>query len=531
VPVKDPDFEKGMAFFSQKPDSAFIYFNKVVNRSKDSLLVAKSYNYMSVIQCSATDYFSAQESLMRSLKFLNERKKVDFDCLSSNYNELGTNTFLLKNYNQALNYFEKSLRFCTDVSYRLIIMNNQATVYQKMGNYKMAIHIYEDITKQSSKNSTEYARMLSNIARTRWLQNPKYDALPDLLKALTIRKNKDDDWGINTSYAHLSDYYAATKPDAALYYAQGMYKMTKKLNSPDDQIEALQKLIRLSPATATKKYFTVYQHLADSLQTARNAAKNQYVIIRYESEKNKADNLRLQKDNTEKKYQLIKRDSILLTASILFIAVSVFSIFWYQKRKKKMAIDAEHAIRDSQLKTSKRVHDVVANGLYRMMTEIENQNEFDKENVLDNIEDLYEKSRDISYEKPVVSNPDFQNTISELLSSFATDERKILIAGNTPELWSKVGANVKYEVEHILQELLVNMKKHSGASNVAVKFEDKDHHIHIHYIDNGVGMDQSTKFQNGLRNTGNRIDVIHGEITFDTTAEKGLKILISFPIS
>jgi len=141
------------------------------------------------------------------------------------------------------------------------------------------------------------------------------------------------------------------------------------------------------------------------------------------------------------------------------------------------------------------------------------------------------RNREISLMKPVVSNPDFQNTISELLSSFATDERKILIAGNTPELWSKVGANVKYEVEHILQELLVNMKKHSGASNVAVKFEDKDHHIHIHYIDNGVGMDQSTKFQNGLRNTGNRIDVIHGEITFDTTAEKGLKILISFPIS
>nr|GFD55410.1 hypothetical protein [Tanacetum cinerariifolium] len=61
-----------------------------------------------------------------------------------------------------------------------------------------------------------------------------------------------------------------------------------------------------------------------------------------------------------------------------------------------MELEAQNALRNSQLNTSKRVHDVVANGLYRVMTEIENQADMDRENVLDKIEALYEKSRDIS---------------------------------------------------------------------------------------------------------------------------------------
>ncbi len=303
-----------------------------------------------------------------------------------------------------------------------------------------------------------------------------------------------------------------------------MYAIANKLNSADDRLEALQKLIRLSPSETSKQYFELYQKLDDSLQTARRAAKNQFALIHYETERHKANNLRLQKDNTEKTYQLI----IVIISALLFL---VGGIFQYKKRKQKLALEARNAIRESQLKTSKRVHDVVANGLYRVMTEIENQEHINKEHMLDRIEDLYEKSRDISYEKQETTVALFHEQISELLTSFATENTKMLIAGNAPELWERVNANVQYEVTHILQELMVNMKKHSSASNVGVRFEQKLDHIYIYYTDNGTGMKENTQRNNGLRNTGNRIDTIKGQITFDTKVEKGLKILISFPLS
>jgi two-component sensor histidine kinase len=522
--VNNPDFDKAEILFKQNTDSAFYYFNKVATSSKDSLTVAMAYNYMAVIQADAGDLFGGQESLMASIKFLDENDTLDFACLASDYNLLGVTSSDMRKYQPALTYFGLSEKFCKNESFKLRIKNNRALCYQRSKEYDKALNIYSKIIRLNKNNQKEYAKVSSNIAKTKWLQNPNYNAAPQFLNALNIRIKENDYWGQNASYAHLADYYMVKRPDSALLYAKKMFLIAKQLDSPDDKLEALQKLITLSPSNSTKYYFKIYQILSDSLQTARNAAKNQFAIVRYDTEKNKADNLILSKNNAAQKYQII----ILIIGILLLI---IAGTLWYKKRKQKIDLEAKNSIRDSQLKTSKRVHDVVANGLYRVMTEIENQNEFDKENFLDKIEDLYEKSRDISYEKPEISYPNFQDTISDLLKSFATDETKILIAGNTPELWSNVSENVKYELEHILQELLVNMKKHSGATNVGVRFEEKQHQIYIYYTDNGRGMEEIPVFKNGLRNTGNRIDHIDGQFIFDNEVDRGLKIQISFPIS
>jgi tetratricopeptide (TPR) repeat protein len=522
--VTNPDYDKAEILYEQNNDSAFFYFNKVATSSKDSLRVAMAYNYMAVIQADAGDFFGGQESLITSLKFLNVKDSLHFACLSSDYNELGVTCARINKQELALTYYNLSKKYTKNEAFKLGIENNKALCYQNLGDYNKALHIYDKIIPLTKNDQKEYAKVSSNNAKTKWLQNPKYNAEPEFINALNIRIKEKDKWGQNASYAHLADYYMVKKPDSALLYAQKMFLIANQLDSPDDKLEALQKLITLSPSNSTKQYFKIYQSLSDSLQTARNAAKNQFAIVRYDTEKSKADNLILSKNNAAQKYQII----ILIIGILLLI---IAGTLWYKKRKQKIDLEAKNSIRDSQLKTSKRVHDVVANGLYRVMTEIENQNEFDKENFLDKIEDLYEKSRDISYEKPEISYPNFQDTISDLLKSFATDETKILIAGNTPELWSNVSENVKYELEHILQELLVNMKKHSGATNVGVRFEEKQHQIYIYYTDNGRGMEEIPVFKNGLRNTGNRIDHIDGQFIFDNEVDRGLKIQISFPIS
>ena len=534
--VRDPDFEKADSLFSKDNDSAFFYFNKVATNSKDSLLIAKAYNYMAAIQSYAGDNFGAQESLLNSLKSLDDRNPKHHSCLASDYNELGLTSWNLKNYDAAITYYDASERFNQNPDYKLIGANNKALIYQSQGKYDQAIELYNEVIAKHEQTAIqirsakkEYARALANISFTKWLQNPSYNAEPGFFKALRIRDAEVDEWGLNSSYAHFTDYYASKNPDLALAYATKMYNIAKKIKSPDDQIDALQKLIKLSPPAATRKYFIIYQSLSDSLQTARNTAKNQFALIRYEAEKNKTENIKLQKDNNTKKYQIVTRELLLLVAGLILVLGSVAATLWFRKRKQKMELEAESALRESQLKTSKRVHDVVANGLYRVMTEIENKPAIDKEGLLDKIEELYEKSRDISYEKPTIGTQPFDQTISELLTSFSTEHTKVLIAGNTTELWETVTESMCYEIEHILQELMVNMKKHSSASDVAVRFERKNSRINIYYTDNGIGLTEDVQHKNGLRNTGNRIASIHGEITFDTKVDKGLKIQIAFP--
>jgi signal transduction histidine kinase len=510
-----------------EPDSAFLYFNKAKDlffQQQDSLGAGKCLLNMAIIETAQGDSFGGQELSLNALTYFNQNRKDHHIFLSSNYNNLGIATYNLKDFEHALSFYDSAIRFSTDPLDIRVTLNNKARTYQAMKKYGASLKIYNQILNQTQKNPIEYARTLSNISTAKWLQNPNYNPLPNFLKALHIRQKENDLPGLNSSYSRLSEYYSIKAPDSALSYARKMYGVAKQISNPDDEIEALQKLIRLSSPSETKVYFNIYENLSDSLETVRNAAKNQFALIRYETEKNKADNLILQKDNDEKRYEMVL---LILGTSLIVIA----GFLWSRKRKEKLALEAQSTIRDNQLRTSKRVHDVVANGLYRVMTEIENQQEVNKEQVLDKIEDLYEKSRDISYEKPDLNPRNFDEKISALLKSFATAHTKILIAGNSVELWEKASLNARHEVEHVLQELMVNMKKHSHATDVVLRFEYKLAQINIYYTDNGIGMLAGSPFNNGLRNTGNRIEGINGEIIFDHSGEKGLKIQISFPAS
>lgn len=525
--TQDIDFDKAISMFNNNNDSAFFYFNKVATKNRDSLKVALSYNYMASIQSESSDYFGSLESLALSLKFLNEHKESDHDCLSSTYNELGVNNYNLKNYKSALTYYEKALKFSEDDSFRLRILNNKALVYQRTHKYNLALHIYENLLLKESKNTREYARVLSNIAKTQWLQNQNYNAAPKLLLALKIRNDEKDNWGLNASYSHLSDYYSIKSPDSALGYAIQMYKIAKKLSSPDDQLEALQKLIKLSPSTLTKSYFKTYQNLSDSIQAIRSAAKNQFAVIRYNSEKNEADYLKAQADNVEKQKDIILRNIGIGTLA----ACLILSYIFYRRRQNELKREKELEVKNTELKYVKKVHDGVANGLYRIMNKLDNQEALKNNPIINEIEELYEQSRDISYERPRLKNQPFNEKISETLKSFASENTRVILVGNSIQLWEKVSEQAKDEIEHILQELMVNMDKHSQASDVVFKFEQVEQKINIYYSDNGIGIRGGVQPNNGLTNTGTRIATIGGTITFDTKVEKGLKIQISFPVS
>lgn len=523
-------YRKAYTFFSQHNDSAFYYFNQVAANSRDSLQIAMAYNIMAVIQSDAGDHYGAQESLSASLRNLDESSAGNHACLANDYNELGMNSTDLKNYDAAIDFFGQAMKFATDSNFMPVILNNKAFAYQHKMDYPRALKLYQELIGNNlSKKGAAYTRILTNLATTKWLNDPRYSAAPELLLALRIRLREQDFWGQNSSYINLARYYLHSRPDSAFFYASKMYVIARQLNSPDDQMEALETMIQVGPARESRKYFARFRQLDDSLQTTRNAAKNQFALIRYNVEKNKADNLKLQKDNSEKRYQIIEQNLRFYLTLAGFVLLMVIAFRWYSKRKKRMEHEARKAVHESQLKASKKVHDTVANDIYRVMKKIEYDPVLDKDWVLDNIEDVYQRSRDISYE--IVEEPaaDFHNQLSELLKSFATGETKVVLVGNDEVLWKKINAVHKIEIKCILQELMVNMKKHSHATNVVVKFEDSSGQCSISYFDDGVGFPEKTLYKNGLKNTGNRIKAIQGKIIFDTGSGKGLRIRLSFP--
>jgi len=522
-------YEKATEYRERKIlDSAFLYYNNAKEEflnSHDSIGAAKALINMSVIMSGKGDFYGSIETAIEARKVLTNKDSLSKSLLASNLNTLAISSKELKNFTDAITYYKEAINLSNEKDHRLAYLNNIGDSYLKLGENETAILYFQKSLKTT--DSSDYARALNNLGKAENIIKHNYSSLKKLEKALFIRIKKNDEWGLNSSFASLSDFYLhVDDKKKSLFYANEMYKISKKLNSPDDQIEALQKLILLEKPEKSKSLFKIYHRLNDSIHTSRGKSKNQFALIRFETEKNKADNLKLQKDNTVKKFQFYG-------ISIFSLSLTIFGIIWYKKRRQRLLLESENRLKEQQLKTSKKVHDVVANGIYQVMTKIENQENFNKNEALDELEFVYEKSRDISYEKEDSKNSEeeFKEKISNLIASFKNSSVETYVAGNENKIWNNLSSSTGEEIYQIMRELLVNMKKHSKADRVVFKFERINNFIKIQYTDNGIGISGDLIYKNGLSSTVSRIEKINGEITFDIKTEKGLKINISFPIS
>ena len=510
-------------------DSSFLHFYKakeIFLQSKDSFGAGKCLVNMAIIQTEKSDYFGAQETSLQAIKYFKKNSREHTHYLGTNNNNLGIASHNLKDYANSIKFYDNAILHSDDPLDTFIYLNNKALTLQKSKHYKDAVGIYSKILNESSKNKLEYSRALTNLAFSKWLQNPLYNPIPEFNKALRIRLKEKDDWGLNSSYAHIADYYIENQKDSALVYARKMFAISKEIKSPDDQIEALQKLISLEDANNSKQYFKVYQKLNDSLQTTRNKAKNQFALIRYETEKNKADFLKAQAENSEKQNHIIKQ-----YFGIGFLLFLLTIIYFYIKRNKKIHHQEKLLeVKNTELRYSKKVHDRVANRIYQILSQVENKEHIDRDSLLFGLENVYETSRDISYENEEINeNQNYFEQLQSMLDSYSSDAVQVIFHGNNEKLWEGVNFQNKTEVYLILQELMTNMKKHSQADKVFLKFTNESSHINISYTDNGVGIKTHSP-KNGLQNMENRINSINGKINFDTETNNLLKINISFPI-
>jgi len=524
-PEKYTDFERGWSFlYYKKQDSAFQMFTRYVENPDDSLKKGMAYRYMGDIQWKMGDLHGAQENGARATHTLDKLDKKHHTQIGYAYNLLGDVSLDLKHYDESINMYDNAINFLKSDDFMLEVMNGKATAFQKKGEYKNAIAVYDSILALKPADQSLVARVIDNKARTRWLQDPAYPVLPEFWLALKIRTDSQYHAGLNASYAHLSDYYEKNNPDSALSYANRMYQKAHEIQKPEDRLEAMDKLIRLNKTADLKQYwYASYKTLNDSFQLSRDTTRARFAMIRYDFQKSKADNLVLQ--------QHISKQRMLMYGLISIAVIFITGLWtWYAKRRKRIKQESENAIRNSRLKISQKVHDVVANGLYGIMNELEHSETVDREPLINKIEGLYERSRNISYEDVTTAySVDHDSEIHRLLNSFA-NETQVIIVGNQPSFWNKVTGFQKQELHLILNEVMVNMKKHSQAKNVSVVFKKEDDKAFITYKDDGVGFPVNLEFGNGLNNTVSRIKSLNGEVNFEKSGEAGVSIAISFPL-
>lgn len=220
-------------------------------------------------------------------------------------------------------------------------------------------------------------------------------------------------------------------------------------------------------------------------------------------------------------------------AGVFAVIVSV--IFFVKSMRKKHILEKLKASYESETRISKKVHDELANDIYNAMSFTGSQDISQpdkKEKLLSDLDSVYKRTRDISKENASIETGErFPLQLKEMLSEYQNDSVNVASRGINAIPWTKMEGVKKVAVYRILQELMVNMAKHSEATIVIVAFKTKGRTIEIDYFDNGIGMPaEKLIFRNGLANAENRMDAIGGRFTFETVPQKGLNIKIIFPV-
>lgn len=501
-------------------DSAYYYYNLAKNAYldiKDSSGVGRSLVNMAIIQQDNGDYYGSIESSVEGNKYLkNINDSIIRLSLGSSYNNMGISSSYLYDFEKAVKFYNESLKYANRPDDIALYHNNLGDALMSLKKYKAAEQNF--ILALNTNNEKNYARALNNLARAKHNLNPEYNPLPLFYKALKLREKEGNPVEENSSYATLSNYFLdKDNKEKALEYAKKMLAVSRQKNSKEDQAQALQKIVNLDTKNYLP-YFREFQILNDSLQISRSKAKNQFAFIRYDVEQKNAINERLKNQTFQQNIGII---ALILTL--------IFGVFLYRRRKIRLQQEKELEIKNTQLKMSKKVHDVVANGLYHMMVDVQNNPEMDKTRILNNIEKMYEESRDISHE--TIIEEDFSSRFVKMISSYSSPDQKVLTVGYNENIWENVSYHIQLELYYILREVLVNMKKHSNAKLASLKFEKDNTHLKIKYTDNGVGIDHLNQHKGaGIHNTENRIESIGGDITFEKNPAGGLIIQITIPI-
>ncbi|KQM41722.1 tetratricopeptide repeat-containing sensor histidine kinase [Chryseobacterium sp. Leaf201] len=522
-------YKEGEALVQKDNLKAYSKFQDAItyyNIQKDSSKISKSLIYQAIAQNYTGDILGAEATLVETLNYIKEHD----ESLYSVFGTLGNINYDQKEYSEAEKWYTKALNeYIKSEEEKANLLNNKSAAQYRQEKYSEALKTLKQTNGLRITEVNTINRIKENTLYIKWLQNKNYPAENEIESLLKNKLKNEDFWGANSTYSHLAEINQIRNPEKSLFYAKSMLRNAIKIKSPEDRLEAIERLFPVSNSSNLKQTFIEYKTLLDSIQKSRNDYRKGFAYIKYDSEKKELENQKL-------KLQDLKKEAAIFKQYIGIGVLSLFLIggfFWYKKRKKRLHQEKELEVKKTQLKMSKKVHDVVANGIYQVMTKIENQEHFDREKALDELEFVYEKSRDISYEKIDVGNEekDFEEKISELIGSFNNDNIKTYLAGNEKEVWKNTSHHTQDEVYQIIRELLVNMKKHSKAERVVFKFERINNTIHIQYKDDGIGIPGELIYRNGLSSTVSRIEIIKGEIIFDTKIERGLKINISFPIS
>ncbi|WP_350284829.1 ATP-binding protein [uncultured Croceitalea sp.] len=509
---------------NRKTDSAYYYYelSNISNlKIGDSSEIGAIKLNMAMLLRSNNDFFRAKEVLTESLKFL--KKEKDDRFLASVYDQLGVNNRKLLNLSEAISYHKKAIEISDSQNDILAYKNNLAVAHRENGDYLKSINLLNNIlsSKLLKKESSRYARILNNLAYSQW-KNESNKRVDTFLEALKIRKRRNDESGLVSSYTNLAEYYLEQDAEKVKLYTDSLILLSKKLKIPRAEIDALQFLMKLEPNNLIVR--NRYIDLKDSLYKNELKVKTQFAYLEFQNKQEKERLLALEAETAKQENQLAQQKTqkvifISLISTLLMAGGSLFFILRQRHKKEKLK-----EIYNTEKRISEELHNGLANDVFGLMTRIQSKKNT-TEDVIDSLDTIYQTTRQISHKNSAIkTGPEFKEELAYLINMYQDENMTIVSKGLGSIDWTTLGDQKCIALHRSLREILTNLRKHANATLVSIQFKKDEKGVHVTYIDNGVGLKDDAHHGIGLAHIKSRMQSVDGRFKIYQNVKTGTKM-------
>lgn len=410
------------------------------------------------------------------------------------------------------------------------IFATAGSYYFKKQNYLESIRYFEEARKRSEKlgNKMQEANHLNALANG----NLALGNIRKATESLNAGLQMCEDHALKSTQAKL--YLTQSK----LFEINGNYK------------GAYQSL-------------NVYRFLSDSLLNAEVKNQTMQLETQYQANKKDREIAHLREVQLQKDYELGRRNTYLSLGGgvIILLGSTIYFLVGFYRNKQEAA-KQHHLFLEEKVRTIEKENQI--SSLHAMI----NGQEVERTRIARDLHDglgglfstvkmhLSTLPRDVP---PVSQNQLYLKTL-ELVND-AGEELRRVAHNMMPNILMKLGlvdalkefcanicsgkmleitfqsfgmerrldASTEITIYRIIQELINNILKHSGASQVLLQINRHNHHLNVTIEDNGPGFDPDKINKNtgvGIESVKNRVALLNGQISFDTRSNIGTTIMI-----
>lgn len=526
------------------------------------------------------EYTSAQDIYIEALKAAEKFKLENYKGKANYY--LGGLYLLMGHYIPAANYLNKSRNIYLQSGDHEGLgnaLNGLGGVFMMQHNFDSAEYYYrQSIEVYNQAGNISALPMAYNNLAAFYTKNEMYDkSLEYFEKASQLYATLPLQEGTALALLNIGVcYHDMGQYKKALEYFFRADKMAQKLNIPHvtasvyyNISSAYEELGDLKPAL---KYAQMYSDLQDTLFTKEGHRQIAEMRQKYEAEKNEQKISKLQTEKALQQSELTvrtqQRNIILLSAAFIAIFAGAAINSFRQKLKlnrikaqqaeeknlqelnnlmKEQEIKAISAMIKGQEQERQRIaedlHDRLGSllstvklnfsGLEKKIdTALTDADQYKKGITL--LDEACSEVRKIAHNMAsgVLQKYGYITAVKELKASVeSSNQIKVNLYTHNTDL--PVDKETEIYLYRITQELVSNILKHAGATEINIQYTIIDNTINLILEDNGCGFIYNEK-QNakgmGIGNVIARVNKLEGNITYDTTPGRGTSVIINVPL-